>query len=152
MEDWGEEIWERANLFAAENGRSLIGQLGYGYEGNVFAPEQQSATKVLHGNQFFESEYFVGCDKRSAGTPFLLRIGVPARCLSHPTKIDNMDSRGSIGQSTTKTSDSDQGCFESLPCTRKSNNSPKGFPSSVISNGTICRPGGRIAVSAVNLT
>ena len=24
MEDWREEIWERANLFAAESGRSLI--------------------------------------------------------------------------------------------------------------------------------
>ncbi len=37
MEDWREEIYERTNLFAAENGRSLIGQLGYGYDGNVFS-------------------------------------------------------------------------------------------------------------------
>ncbi len=45
MEDWREEIWERANLFAAENGRTLIGQLGYGYDGSVFA------TVTTIGNQ-----------------------------------------------------------------------------------------------------
>ena len=28
------------------------------------------------------AECFVGRDKRSAGTPFLLPLGVPARCLS----------------------------------------------------------------------
>jgi len=47
MEDWRGETWERAELFAAENGRTLIGQLGYGYDGNVFATERQSAIKVL---------------------------------------------------------------------------------------------------------
>jgi len=50
MEDWREEIYERTNLFAAENGRSLIGQLGYGYDGNVFATgaeKGQSLSLVL---------------------------------------------------------------------------------------------------------
>ena len=56
MEDWREEIWERANLFAAENGRSLIGQLGYGYDGNVFATERQSAIKVLRFRRLYERE------------------------------------------------------------------------------------------------
>ncbi len=40
MEDWREEIWELANLFAAENGRSLIVQLSFGHDGNVFATER----------------------------------------------------------------------------------------------------------------
>ena len=56
MEDWREEIWERANLFAAKNGRSLIGQLGYGYDGNVFATERQSAIKVLRFQRLYERE------------------------------------------------------------------------------------------------
>lgn len=56
MEDWRDEIWERANLFAAKNGRSLIGQLGYGYDGNVFATERQSAIKVLRFQRHYERE------------------------------------------------------------------------------------------------
>jgi hypothetical protein len=38
MEDWREEIRERANPFAAEAGRSLIGQLGYGERYSVSYP------------------------------------------------------------------------------------------------------------------
>ncbi len=40
MEEWRQEILERANQFAAENCRSLIGQLGYGYDGSVFATDR----------------------------------------------------------------------------------------------------------------
>jgi hypothetical protein len=64
MEDWRWKIRERAELFAAENGRTLIGQLGYGHDGNVFATERQSAIKVLrfqhstNANEMFTS----GCD------------------------------------------------------------------------------------------
>ena len=50
MEDWREEIRERANLFAAENGRTLIGQLGYGYDVNAFA--NRSSTTFLVSSLF----------------------------------------------------------------------------------------------------
>ena len=56
MEDWRLEIRERANLFAAENGRTLIGQLGYGYDGSVFATERQSAIKVLRFQRLYKRE------------------------------------------------------------------------------------------------
>lgn len=56
MEDWREEILERAKLFAAENGRNLIGQLGYGYDGSVFATERQSAIKVLRFQRLYQRE------------------------------------------------------------------------------------------------
>ncbi len=49
------------------------------------------------GNALIESECFVGCGKRSAGPPFLLPIGVSARCLSNPTgcPIESMCRRAS---------------------------------------------------------
>ena len=56
MEDSREEIWERANLFAAEYGRNLIGQLGHGYDGSVFATARQSAIKVLRFQRLYERE------------------------------------------------------------------------------------------------
>ena len=56
MEDWRDEIWERANQYAAEQGRILIGQLGYGYDGSVFATEQQSAIKVLRFERLYQRE------------------------------------------------------------------------------------------------
>ena len=56
MEDWREEIWERANQYAAEQGRVLIGQLGYGYDGIVFATERQSAIKVLRFERLYQRE------------------------------------------------------------------------------------------------
>ena len=56
MEDWREEIWERANQYAAEQGRILIGQLGYGYDGSVFATERQSAIKVLRFERLYQRE------------------------------------------------------------------------------------------------
>jgi len=57
MEDWREEIWERANQCAAEQGRVLIGQLGYGYVGDVFATERQSAFKVLRFERLYQREH-----------------------------------------------------------------------------------------------
>ena len=56
MEDWREDIWERANQYAAEQGRVLIGQLGYGYDGSVFATERQSAIKVLRFERLYQRE------------------------------------------------------------------------------------------------
>ena len=47
MEEWRQEILERANQFAAENGRSLIGQLGYGYDGSVFATERWTIVQKI---------------------------------------------------------------------------------------------------------
>jgi hypothetical protein len=56
MEDRRGEIWERTELFAAENGQTLIDQLGYGYVGNVFATDRQSAMKVLRFQRLYERE------------------------------------------------------------------------------------------------
>ena len=51
-------------------------------ERNVILNPQTSTNQR---NAFVESECFVGCDKRSAGTPFCCHFCVPARCWSHPT-------------------------------------------------------------------
>lgn len=56
MEDWREEIWERASQYAAQQGRVIIGQLGYGYDGSVFATERQSAFKVLRFERLYQRE------------------------------------------------------------------------------------------------
>jgi hypothetical protein len=77
MEDWREEIWERANLFAAENGRTLIGQLGYGYDGSVFATERQSAIKVLRFQRLYERERDVYLRLRSQSIVEVAGFAVP---------------------------------------------------------------------------
>ena len=59
MQDWRGEIRERAELFAAENGRTLIGQLGYGYDGNVFATERQSAIMVLLLQRLYQRDVYL---------------------------------------------------------------------------------------------
>ena len=77
MEVWREEIWERANLFAAENGRTLIGQLGYGYDGSVFATERQSAFKVLRFQRLYERERDVYLRLRSQSIVEVAGFAVP---------------------------------------------------------------------------
>lgn len=77
MEDWRGEIWERAELFAAENGRTLIGQLGYGYDGNVFATERQSAIKVLRFQRLYERERDVYLRLRSRSIIDVAGFAVP---------------------------------------------------------------------------
>ncbi len=52
--------------------------------GDIFSDHDSGSARV-RGNALIESDCFVGCGKRSAGTPFLLPIGVPALRLSHPT-------------------------------------------------------------------
>lgn len=77
MEDWREEIWERANQFAAEQGRTLIGQLGYGYDGTVFATERQSAIKVLRFDRLYQRERDVYLRLRSEAIFDIAGFSVP---------------------------------------------------------------------------
>lgn len=56
MEDKREEIGERVSQDAAEQGRLIIGQLRYGYDGIVFEAERQSAFKVLRLVRMHEHE------------------------------------------------------------------------------------------------
>ena len=77
MEDCREEIWERANLFAAEYGRNLIGQLGHGYDGSVFATERQSAIKVLRFQRLYERERDVYLRLRSQAIVEVAGFAVP---------------------------------------------------------------------------
>ena len=77
MEDWREEIWERANQYAAEQGRILIGQLGYGYDGSVFATERQSAIKVLRFERLYQRERDVYLRLRSEAIIDIAGFSVP---------------------------------------------------------------------------
>lgn len=77
MEDWREEIWERANQYAAEEGRILIGQLGYGYDGTVFATERQSAIKVLRFDRLYQRERDVYLRLRSEAIIDIAGFSVP---------------------------------------------------------------------------
>lgn len=77
MEDWREEIWERANQYAAEQGRTLIGQLGYGYDGSVFATERQSAIKVLRFERLYQRERDVYLRLRSEAIIDIAGFSVP---------------------------------------------------------------------------
>lgn len=77
MIDWREEIWERANQYAAEQGRVLIGQLGYGYDGSVFATERQSAIKVLRFERLYQRERDVYVRLRSEAIVDISGFAVP---------------------------------------------------------------------------
>ena len=77
MEDWRDEIWERANQYAAEQGRTLIGQLGYGYDGSVFATERQSAIKVLRFERLYQRERDVYLRLRSEAIIDIAGFSVP---------------------------------------------------------------------------
>lgn len=81
MGDWRQEIRERANLFAAENCRTLIGQLGYRYGRNVFATERQSAIKVLRFQRLYERERDVYLRLRSQS--------ISCRCRVRRSAIDS---------------------------------------------------------------
>ena len=56
MDDWRQELWDRANQYAEKYGRRLLGQLGYGYDGSVFATDGQSAIKVLRFERLYIKE------------------------------------------------------------------------------------------------
>ena len=56
MDEWRIETCERAERYAQRNGRSLIGQLGYGYDGTVFATDGQSAIKTLRFERLYQQE------------------------------------------------------------------------------------------------
>ena len=62
MQDWREDLWERANLFAAENGRSLIGQLGHDYDG-----KRIQLRFFVRSEAAFRSELMVAEERRRFG-------------------------------------------------------------------------------------
>lgn len=77
MEYWRDEIWERAKQYAAEQSRILIGQLGYGYDGSVFATERQSAIKVLRFERLYQRERDVYLRLRSEAIIDIAGFSVP---------------------------------------------------------------------------
>ncbi|MEQ9410326.1 MAG: hypothetical protein RIK87_21495 [Fuerstiella sp.] len=59
MDVWREELVGRAGQFADPHSVQIIGQLGYGYDGTVFATSRQSAMKVLRFERLFLRELSV---------------------------------------------------------------------------------------------
>ena len=64
-------------MFAAENGRSLIGQPGYDCDGSVLATERQSAFKVLRFQRLYECERDVYFRLRSQSVVNVAGFAVP---------------------------------------------------------------------------
>ncbi len=56
MDEWRTELESRAGQYADDRGIQIIGQLGYGYDGTVFATNHQSAIKVLRFERLFRRE------------------------------------------------------------------------------------------------
>lgn len=56
MDEWRKELEIRAGQYANDRGIQIIGQLGYGYDGTVFATNHQSAIKVLRFDRLFQRE------------------------------------------------------------------------------------------------
>ncbi len=77
MTDWRFELEERALLFASERSRRIIGQLGYGYDGTVFATDRQSALKVLRFARLYERERDIYKRLQQCGVYSVLGFAVP---------------------------------------------------------------------------
>lgn len=77
MTDWRFELEERALLFASERSQRIIGQLGYGYDGTVFATDRQSALKVLRFARLYERERDIYKRLQQSGVYSVLGFAVP---------------------------------------------------------------------------
>lgn len=56
MDDRPSKLESVAKQYANDRGLQIIGQLGYGYDGTVFATNRQSAIKVLQFERLFQRE------------------------------------------------------------------------------------------------
>lgn len=77
MANWRDEVLERANRYAERYGVEFTEQLGFGYDGIVFATAGKSAIKTLRFKALFERERDVYMRLEMHGVRDVLGFRIP---------------------------------------------------------------------------
>ena len=77
MTGWRDSVESRARQYAEKSGREIRAELGFGYDGIVFATSCQSAIKALRYEPLYERERDVYLRLREEGATDVIGFTVP---------------------------------------------------------------------------
>lgn len=77
MASWPEDLTQRRDAFAERYGVALVGQIGFGFDGNVFETDRKSAVKFLKYRELYVRERDVYLRLQARGVRKVRDCAVP---------------------------------------------------------------------------